>query len=87
MTYKIIPVSLNEIDRLDTLLEITAALAGEHDAHVLGLRPPRRINSRDLGAGMIVMGAYGHSRLREFILGGATRQALSAMSVPMILSH
>jgi nucleotide-binding universal stress UspA family protein len=29
----------------------------------------------DLGAGLLVMGAYGHSRLREFILGGATRTA------------
>jgi nucleotide-binding universal stress UspA family protein len=43
--------------------------------------------ARDLDAGVIVMGAYGHSRLREYVLGGATRNALSAMSVPLMMSH
>lgn len=38
-------------------------------------------------ADFIVMGAYGHSRLREFILGGATRGILAAMTVPTLLSH
>ena len=40
-------------------------------------------NSTDL----LVMGGYGHSRLREFILGGATRGILSAMTVPTLMSH
>lgn len=35
----------------------------------------------------IVMGAYGHSRLREFVLGGATRGMLEAMTVPTLMSH
>jgi nucleotide-binding universal stress UspA family protein len=35
----------------------------------------------------IVMGAYGHSRLREFVLGGATRGILQAMTVPTFMSH
>jgi nucleotide-binding universal stress UspA family protein len=43
--------------------------------------------ARDLDAGMVVMGAYGHSRLREYVLGGATRTALSTMSVPLLMSH
>jgi len=34
-----------------------------------------------------VMGAYGHSRLREFILGGVTRSLLREMTVPVLLSH
>ena len=38
-------------------------------------------------ADFIVMGAYGHSRLREFILGGATRGILGAMTVPTLMSH
>ena len=38
-------------------------------------------------ADMIVMGGYGHSRLREFILGGATRGLLEAMTVPVLMSH
>jgi nucleotide-binding universal stress UspA family protein len=41
----------------------------------------------DLGADMIVIGAYGHSRMREFILGGVTRHLLSHMTVPLLISH
>jgi nucleotide-binding universal stress UspA family protein len=36
---------------------------------------------------LIVMGGYGHSRLREFILGGATRGILESMTVPVLMSH
>jgi nucleotide-binding universal stress UspA family protein len=36
---------------------------------------------------MLVMGGYGHSRLREFILGGATRDILDSMTVPTLMSH
>jgi nucleotide-binding universal stress UspA family protein len=36
---------------------------------------------------LIVMGGYGHSRLREFILGGATRGILASMTVPTLMSH
>ena len=41
----------------------------------------------DLSADFLVMGGYGHSRLREFILGGATRGILSSMTVPTLMSH
>lgn len=41
----------------------------------------------DLGADLIVMGAYGHSRLRELILGGVTRTLLRQMTVPVLLAH
>jgi nucleotide-binding universal stress UspA family protein len=33
------------------------------------------------------MGAYGHSRLREAVLGGATRDMLAAVPLPLILAH
>ncbi len=36
---------------------------------------------------LIVMGAYGHSRLRELVLGGATRHLLKQMTVPVFISH
>lgn len=36
---------------------------------------------------LLVMGAYGHSRLREWILGGATRQLLDETTLPVLLSH
>lgn len=38
-------------------------------------------------ADLLVMGAYGHSRLREFILGGATRSMLSQPTLPVLMSH
>jgi nucleotide-binding universal stress UspA family protein len=41
----------------------------------------------DCGADFIVMGGYGHSRLREFVLGGATKGILDAMTVPVLMSH
>jgi nucleotide-binding universal stress UspA family protein len=41
----------------------------------------------DSGADFIVMGGYGHSRLREFILGGVTRGILASMTVPVLMSH
>jgi nucleotide-binding universal stress UspA family protein len=41
----------------------------------------------DLGVDLIVMGGYGHSRLREFVLGGATRTVLQHMTVPVLMSH
>jgi nucleotide-binding universal stress UspA family protein len=41
----------------------------------------------DSGTDFLVMGGYGHSRLREFILGGVTRGILSSMTVPVLMSH
>ena len=41
----------------------------------------------DVSAELIVMGGYGHSRLREFVLGGATRDILASMTVPILMSH
>ncbi|MGY3289996.1 nucleotide-binding universal stress UspA family protein [Bradyrhizobium sp. LM3.6] len=38
-------------------------------------------------ASLIVMGGYGHSRLREFVLGGATRDMLDSTTVPILMSH
>lgn len=39
------------------------------------------------GADVLVMGAYGHSRVREFILGGATRSLLANPPLPIMFSH
>ncbi|MBA4752940.1 MAG: universal stress protein [Sphingopyxis sp.] len=43
--------------------------------------------ARDLGAGLIVMGAFGHSRLRETFFGGVTRYLLDAAHTPLLLAH
>jgi nucleotide-binding universal stress UspA family protein len=39
------------------------------------------------GADLLVMGAYGHSRLREFVLGGATQEVLTDLRLPVLMSH
>lgn len=41
----------------------------------------------DLNADMLVLGAYGHSRLRELVIGGVTRKVLATMTVPVLFSH
>jgi nucleotide-binding universal stress UspA family protein len=41
----------------------------------------------DTGADLLVMGAYGHSRASEFVLGGATRTMFRQMTVPVLMSH
>ena len=40
-----------------------------------------------LGSQMIIMGAYGHSRIRELMLGGATRHILEHVQLPVLFSH
>ncbi|MGB7305240.1 MAG: universal stress protein [Burkholderiaceae bacterium] len=44
-------------------------------------------HAADFGADLIVMGGYGHSRLREWVLGGTTRTLLNSMTVPVLMSH
>ncbi len=41
----------------------------------------------DLAADLLVMGAYGHSRARELLLGGVTRTVLSSMTLPVLMAH
>ena len=41
----------------------------------------------DKSADLLVMGGYGHSRMREFVLGGATRHILRHMTVPVLMAH
>ena len=44
-------------------------------------------HAADSGADFIVMGGYGHSRLREFVLGGVTHSIMRTMTVPVLMSH
>jgi nucleotide-binding universal stress UspA family protein len=41
----------------------------------------------DIGADLLVVGGYGHSRARELILGGVSRELLQHMTVPLLMSH
>lgn len=44
-------------------------------------------HAADISADFMVMGGYGHSRLREYILGGATRGILASMTLPTLMSN
>lgn len=41
----------------------------------------------DNGIDLVAMGGYGHSRMREFLFGGATREILTSMTVPVLMAH
>lgn len=43
--------------------------------------------AREHGNDVIIMGAYGHSRFRESLLGGATRDLLESASIPLVMAH
>jgi len=68
--------------RHDVKVEIATVPAGDIDV-------PNAILSHvaDISGTLIVMGGYGHARLREFILGGVTREMLKSMTVPVFMSH
>jgi nucleotide-binding universal stress UspA family protein len=65
---------------LDVEIERLSAIKGDVPDTILS-------HAADAGADLIVMGGYGHSRLREFILGGVTRGILRTMTVPVLMSH
>jgi nucleotide-binding universal stress UspA family protein len=44
-------------------------------------------HAADAEIDFIVMGGYGHSRLRQFVLGGVTRSILRSMTAPVLMSH
>jgi nucleotide-binding universal stress UspA family protein len=44
-------------------------------------------HAADVGADLLVMGGYGHSRLREIVLGGTTRDILRSMTLPVLMAH
>jgi nucleotide-binding universal stress UspA family protein len=43
--------------------------------------------AREMRADLLVMGCYGHSRLRELVLGGATRHVLANAAIPVLMAH
>lgn len=53
----------------------------------IGIAEAMLSRAADLGSDLIVMGAYGHTRLSERMLGGATRGLLQSMTVPVLMSH
>ena len=53
----------------------------------IGIADAMLSRAADMSVDLIVMGAYGHSRWTERILGGATRGLLATMTVPVLMSH
>jgi nucleotide-binding universal stress UspA family protein len=43
--------------------------------------------ANEMEADLLVMGCYGHTRLRELVFGGASRHVLAHMSLPVLMSH
>ncbi len=84
-----------DLSRSGTAAELSTLLAchgvKSTTLEVLGRGRPTAEALKDAfeqsGAGLLVMGAYGHSRAREFILGGATLGTLQACAFPVLLSH
>ncbi len=60
-----------------TTLEVSSRSVGEAIAEA----------AADWSADLIVMGAYGHSRLREYVMGGVTRHMLHESKIPLLMSH
>lgn len=54
---------------------------------VLSVADVAMSEAAQLGCDLLVMGAYGHSRLREMVLGGMTRDMLRRMTLPVLMSH
>ncbi|HEY4204537.1 MAG TPA: universal stress protein [Xanthobacteraceae bacterium] len=71
----------NHLARHGVQIEIETVTADRNIADVI------LSHASDKSADMIVMGGYGHSRLREFVLGGVTREILTSMTVPVLLSR
>ena len=68
--------------RHDLKVEVRRTVAGDIDVADVILS-----HTADVGCDFIVMGGYGHSRLREFVLGGVTRSIFRTMTAPVLMSH
>ena len=75
-------------------LDVVAFLKRHGIAARAHLRAPRRsigdalaALAVELGADLVVMGCYGHSRARERLFGGATRSALATLPIPILMAH
>ena len=75
--------------RLDAWLRAhgIAASVQRQEARDIGVGEWLLDRAADLGSDLIVMGGYGHARMREFVLGGVTRTVLRSMTVPVFMAH
>lgn len=79
----------------DPLTRLQAYLQGHHVNITIHPDPGRDVDvgedllsrSADLGADLMVMGCYGRSRAREWVLGGVSRSVLRGMTIPVLMAH
>jgi len=83
------PIDTLRMDRLRDYLKLHGLSAIEH-----GINPGSQSIGNALidganraGAGLLVIGGYGHNRLREMVLGGVTRHVFAHVSMPIFMSH
>lgn len=92
---QILVVTVDDIGRSASAAGLVAYL-GQHgirathepltaDHQTVGARVLKHAAERQ--SDLLVMGAYGHSRLREMILGGATRDVLAVATLPLLMAH
>lgn len=83
------PIDTVQMDRLRDYLRLHGLSAVEH-----GINPGSQGTATTLidaaqhaGAGLLVIGGYGHSRLRELVLGGVTRHVFANVAMPIFIAH
>lgn len=83
------PIDTVQMDRLRDYLRLHGLSAVEH-----GINPGSQGTASTLvdaaqraGAGLLVIGGYGHSRLREMVLGGVTRHIFASVTMPVFMAH
>jgi nucleotide-binding universal stress UspA family protein len=83
------PIETRQMDRLRDYLRLHGLAATEH-----GIKPGGQSTASTLldaafraGAGLLVIGGYGHSRWREMVLGGVTRHVLGHATLPIFIAH
>jgi nucleotide-binding universal stress UspA family protein len=83
------PIDTIQMDRLRDYLRLHGLASIEH-----GINPGSQSTASALidgatrsGAGLLVIGGYGHSRLRELVLGGVTRHVFANATLPVFMAH
>lgn len=79
-------------DAGEPLIEFLAAhgISGEVDEFEIEGRTVGQAileNAKSANASLVVLGAFGHSRLKEFLLGGVTKEVLDSSRIPLFMSH
>jgi nucleotide-binding universal stress UspA family protein len=83
------PIDTVQMDRLRDYLRLHGVNPVEHGINPGGQSTAATLidAARRAGAGLLVIGGYGHSRLREMVLGGVTRHVFSHATLPILMAH